>query len=102
MKRKRNFQQGSLEGRSSAGGIRALLRRRSLRLEAKQRLREALAGHHSWQPAAAGRVIRFTDQRDPFSNIMATQVGWLCPINLLGRQAHPSIGLLQVQEDNQS
>jgi hypothetical protein len=37
-------------------------------------MQEALRGHNSWQPAAASRVIRFTDQLDPFSGVMATEV----------------------------
>ena len=38
------------------------------------RLRQALAGHDSWPPKAAGKLVRFTDQPDPFSGILATQV----------------------------
>jgi hypothetical protein len=58
-----------------SGGVRALLRRRAARLAGKARLRAALAGHDSWPPARAGALVRFTDQPDPFSGVLAPQVG---------------------------
>ncbi|CAL8463886.1 g3421 [Coccomyxa elongata] len=48
--------------------------RRSQKAAAKAKLREALNEHNSWEPAEAGRVIRFTDQLDPFSGVLATQI----------------------------
>lgn len=37
---------------------------RAGKAEGRRRLREALSGHKSWNPAEASRVLRFTDQLD--------------------------------------
>jgi hypothetical protein len=55
--------------------------KRSRRLAAKAELRQALRGHASWQPLAASKVVRFTDQPDPFSGAVATQVSCSMPVS---------------------
>ena len=47
---------------------------KSQKAAAKAKLRAALKEHVSWEPAEAGRMIRFTDQLDAFSGVSATQV----------------------------
>lgn len=47
---------------------------KSQKAAGKAKLKAALKEHMSWEPAEAGRMIRFTDQLDAFSGVSATQV----------------------------
>ena len=57
------------------------------------RLRQALAGHDSWPPKAAGKLVRFTDQPDPFSGILATEVWHPCSLGTFRRSNPLSLAL---------
>lgn len=58
------YLQGAEKAQQSSWGARRKAKREG-KTEGRRRLREAIAEHDSWQPAAASRLLRFTDQLDP-------------------------------------